>query len=136
MELKLAQAERMIKAAKEKARELGLRMSIVVADSTGIIVAAARMDRARKFGPRIAHGKALATVAFSRPSAETAAIAKERPQILEAFNDIMGGALFPAEGALPIIIDGQLVGAIGASGATSPEDLLCAQAGLDAIAKA
>ena len=133
MELKLAQAEKMIRAAKDKAREMGLNMSFVVTDATGLIVAAARMDRARKFGTKVAHGKTLATVAFSRPSADTAAVAKERPLIVEAFADVVGGKLFCGEGALPVVVDGQLIGAIGGSGGTSAEDLVCAQAGLDAV---
>ncbi len=133
MELKLAHAEKMIKGAKEKARELGLNMSFVVVDATGLIVAAARMDRARKFGTRVAHGKTLASVAFSRPSADTAAVAIERPLIVEAFSEIVGGKLFCGEGALPVMVDGQLIGAIGGSGGTSAQDLVCAQAGLDAV---
>lgn len=135
MELKLAQAEKMIKAAKEKARASGLKMSFVVVDAGGIIVAAARMDGARKFGPRIALGKALASVVIGRTSAETAVLAKDRPQVIAALGEIVGGTLFAAEGAVPILIDGELVGAIGGSGATSAEDLLCAQAGLDAVIK-
>jgi uncharacterized protein GlcG (DUF336 family) len=41
--------------------------------------------------------------------------------------------MLPAQGAVPVHKDGELVGAIGASGATSQQDEDCAQAGLAAL---
>ena len=45
----------------------------------------------------------------------------------------MGGRMLPAQGAVPVLKDGELVGAIGGSGATAQQDEDCAQAGLDAL---
>lgn len=42
---------------------------------------------------------------------------------------------FPGQGGLPIIVDGQLLGAIAASGSKSEIDEKIAQAGLDALKK-
>jgi uncharacterized protein GlcG (DUF336 family) len=39
----------------------------------------------------------------------------------------------PLEGAVPIVMDGKIVGAIGMSGGTSAQDAQCAQAGADAL---
>jgi uncharacterized protein GlcG (DUF336 family) len=39
----------------------------------------------------------------------------------------------PVEGGLPIVVDGRIVGAIGVSGGTSPQDGQCARAGADAV---
>jgi uncharacterized protein GlcG (DUF336 family) len=41
----------------------------------------------------------------------------------------------PVEGGLPLIADGKVIGAIGVSGGTSPQDGQCAQAGVDALSK-
>ena len=61
---------------------------------------------------------------------------------MDAFEDVvMAGrsvvmtlpGVTTVEGGLPIIVDGQYVGAIGVSGAKSPEDSQVAKAGLDAL---
>lgn len=133
MELTLEQAEKMILGARRKAQELGKNMSFVVLDGAGVMVASIRMDGAGKMTPRIAQAKAFTAVVFRRPSGEVAALAKDRPQVFEAFPAIAGGAILPAEGGLPYMLKEELVGAIGSSGATPDVDLLCAQAGIAAM---
>jgi uncharacterized protein GlcG (DUF336 family) len=44
----------------------------------------------------------------------------------------IGGAV-PVEGGLPLVRDGEVIGAVGLSGGTSPQDGQCAQAGLNAL---
>jgi len=39
----------------------------------------------------------------------------------------------PVEGGVPIVMDGKIVGAIGVSGGTSPQDGQCARAGAAAV---
>ena len=41
----------------------------------------------------------------------------------------------PVEGGLPLLADGKIVGAIGVSGATAPEDGIVAKAGADELLK-
>jgi uncharacterized protein GlcG (DUF336 family) len=41
--------------------------------------------------------------------------------------------LFPVLGAIPIMVDGQVAGAVGVGGGPPPNDEQCAQAGLDAV---
>ena len=40
-----------------------------------------------------------------------------------------------SEGGFPIVVDGKLIGAIGASGGTAPQDGVMAKAGLDAVTR-
>jgi glc operon protein GlcG len=47
---------------------------------------------------------------------------------------VLPGAL-PFEGGLPIVHEGDVIGAIGVSGATAEEDGMVAKAGLEALAK-
>jgi uncharacterized protein GlcG (DUF336 family) len=41
----------------------------------------------------------------------------------------------PLEGGIPIVVDGQIIGAIGVSGVMSEQDAQIAQAGIDSITK-
>jgi len=49
--------------------------------------------------------------------------------VIQAIIANMGGRMLPAQGAVPLHKNGELVGAIGGSGATAQEDEECAQAG-------
>ena len=41
----------------------------------------------------------------------------------------------PIEGGVPIVVGGKMIGAVGVSGVTSPQDGMVAKAGVDALAK-
>jgi glc operon protein GlcG len=41
--------------------------------------------------------------------------------------------IVPSIGGIPLVVDGKIVGAIGVSGGTGPQDGQCAQAGADAL---
>ena len=49
--------------------------------------------------------------------------------VIQAIIAAMGGRMLPARGAVPVSKTGELVGAIGTSGATSEQNEQCAQAG-------
>jgi glc operon protein GlcG len=49
--------------------------------------------------------------------------------VLLSFPDVT-----PVEGGVPIVVNGQVVGAVGVSGVTSPQDAQVAQAGASAVA--
>ena len=53
--------------------------------------------------------------------------------VIQAIIATMGGRMLPARGAVPVHKTGELVGAIGASGATAEQDEQCAQAGAAAL---
>ncbi len=129
----LAMAETIIDAAKAKAEQEGWLMSFAVVDSFGRPVAMVRMDGTRWMTPKVAHGKALTSATFGRPSAWAADIAENRPQLFKNLQKMIGEPLLPAGGGLPIEVDGKLLGGIGASGASVEEDIEAAQAGLDAL---
>ena len=131
--LNLALAERFVTAARAKAQENGWGMSFAVVDLAGNPVLVVRMDTARWLNTRVAQSKALTSVTFRRPSAEVAELTKSRPQLWDSLTDIVGQPLLPAGGGLPLIIKGELIGGVGASGGTEAQDVECARAGLDAI---
>ena len=115
-------------AAEAEAVKNNWGMVITILDSGGNLVMAHRMDNAPLASVGISRGKARTAVEFKRPS--------------KALEDgIAGGGAglrllsLPGmfvEGGLPIVVDGKIVGAIGASGAASGQDAQVAQAGANA----
>lgn len=133
MALTLALAEQFIAACKQKAQDQGWQMSFVVVDVAGNPVASARMDGARWMTAGIAQSKAFTAATFKRSSKEVGELAQARPQLIDNVINIVGRPLLLAGGGLPLIVDGELIGGVGASGGTEDEDVECAQAGLSAI---
>ena len=126
MALSLPEANRMVQAAIAKAEGLNVRLSVAVVDSGGHLMAFNRMEGANWVTATVAQGKAVAAAGFGRPSG---ALPADSP-VIQAVIASHGGRMLPAQGAVPVVRDGELIGAIGGSGATSQQDEECAQAGL------
>lgn len=127
MALTLDQALRITEGAKQKALELGVPISVAVCDAGGRLVCFERMDGTLFASVYGAPGKATAAAAFARP---TSAL-QERAD-LPIFRSIVamdGGHMILAQGGVPLIKDGELIGAIGVSGASAQQDEDCANAG-------
>ena len=125
MALTLMEANRMIQAALAKAQELNVKISVAVCDTGGNLVALSRMDGAIAVSAMVAQGKAAASAGFGRASGTLPA---DSP-VLQAVIAAHGGRMLAAQGAVPVVKSSELVGAIGASGATAEQDEQCAQAG-------
>jgi len=129
--LTLAGAQAVVAAAAAKAREIGVDECIAVVDRGGAMLAFARMDSGRIGSIQIALTKAVSAATRRRPTTE------------ENAGDVpMGIRLAIASsntvtnigGGLPIVVDGQVIGAIGVSSGTVDEDVIVAKAGLTALA--
>ncbi len=129
MALTLADAHRMIQAATAKAGELQVKLSIAVCDTGGNLIAFSRMDGAIVVSATVAQGKAAASAGFGRPSG---ALQADSP-VIQAVIAATGGRMLPARGAVPVSRNGEVIGAIGASGATAEQDEICAQTGAAAL---
>lgn len=129
MALTLAEANRMVQAAVAKAGELGVKVSIAVCDAGGNLQAFNRMEGASAVSATVAQGKAAASAGFGRASG---ALPADSP-VIQAVIASLGGRMLPAQGAVPVHKGGELVGAIGGSGATAQQDEDCARAGLAAL---
>ena len=129
MALTLAEANRMVQAAIAKADEISVKVSIAVCDAGGNLLAFNRMEGASPVSATVAQGKAAASAGFGRSSG---ALQADSP-VIQAVIASMGGRMLPAQGAVPIHKNGELVGSIGGSGATAQQDEECAQAGLAAL---
>ena len=126
--LTLEAAQHIAQAARAEAKKNGWNMVICVVDDGGHLIYLERMDGTQLGSVRVAQDKARTAVLFKRPSkALEEAVTGGRTVMM------MLAGVTPVEGGIPIIARGQLIGAIGVSGATSPEDGLVAAAGLSAL---
>ena len=115
-----AQAMAALHAAQEAAEALNVSLSCAVVDSRGDLIALARMDGARFYTTDVARGKARMSALFGQPSGDMADFANS--PAFQSFNETMQGPLYAFQGALPIMRDGELIGAMGCSGAASQVD--------------
>ncbi len=114
------QAMSALAAAKAAAEALGVSLSCAVVDSRGDMIAMARMDGARFFTTDVAQGKARMSALFGQPSGAMADFGNS--PAFSSFNETIPGPLYAFQGALPIMRDGELIGAMGCSGAASQVD--------------
>ena len=129
--LTLAEAERILAAAKAKVLEMGVKLSVSVVDPRGDLISMFRVDGASWRTPAISRGKALAAACFGRPGAELAANA-DLP-VIRGFMAMEGGHMIPGIGGLPVYRSGELVGAVGGSGGTGQQDEDAAREGIEAL---
>ena len=126
--LTAADAQKMMTACKAEARKNNWNVSIAIVDDAGALLHLERLDGANPVTAEVAHGKALTTATFRRPSKDIEDRLKDRP----AFLKLPGG--IPLQGAVPVMHQGECVGAIGVSGVQSHEDEQIANAGVAALA--
>ena len=127
--LSLAAARTMAEAAIKEAERNHWRGVVAVVDDGGWLILLERMDHAAMTASvELAAGKARTAALFKKPSQE----------LEEAINHgryaaITARGFIEMKGGFPVVIDGEVVGAIGASFATPEQDVKVAQAGLAAL---
>ena len=120
-------AMKMLQAGMEKARSMGVPQCISIVDSGGHMLAFIRMDGAFSMSLETSLRKARTAAAYGLPTGH-----------IEAGIDIklaMGtdGQRINLPGGLPVIIDGEIAGAIGVGSGTGAQDLEVAKAAIAAI---
>jgi uncharacterized protein GlcG (DUF336 family) len=129
--INLEEAERVLQAAKAKAIQLGVPMSIAVVDPRGDPVGALRMDMAKFLTFDVARGKAFAAAFWGIPSGDMTAVA-DNP-VIRSVVMMEGGRIIPGQGAVPLLRGAYVIGAVGASGGTGQQDEEVAKAGANAL---
>ena len=130
--LTYAGARLALDAALARAQEIGGRFNIAVTDTGGALLAFARMDGAFAFSGDIAIDKARTVAGFGGiPSADLYAGIESEEAVRFGIAKRPGVAAFG--GGVPIRVDGELVGAVGASGGSAEEDTELAAAGAAAV---
>jgi glc operon protein GlcG len=126
-QLTLAGAHAVLHAALDKAEAMGVPQCVAVVDAGGNTMAFARMDGAKVLSELSSTTKAR-TAASSR-----AATGGIRPDAELKLALATGGMLTNLNGGLPIVVDGEVIGAVGVGSGTGEQDIEVAQAGLDAF---
>lgn len=128
--LPLAMAKKVMAGAEAEAICNDWPMVIAIVDSTGHLVMLHKLDQAQYGSVAIAQAKAETALNFRRPT--------------KVFEDAIGdggkglrvlsmAGVTALEGGIPLIVNKEIVGAIGVSGMQSTQDAEVAQAGADAI---
>jgi glc operon protein GlcG len=112
----LDDAKKLLEAAEEEARRNNWEVVISVVNDGGRIVAVHRMDGARPGNDDIALAKANTAAMTCRPSGVWEHWIETTHKAYATF------PFLAAKGGLPIIIDGDIIGAMGISGVKSHED--------------
>ncbi len=124
--INLESARKIATAALAEARKNSWTMAVAVIDGGGDLVYFERLDGTQAGSVQVAINKARSAALFKRPTKVFEdAVAGGRNAILR-----LDGAV-PIEGGVPIVMDGKIVGAIGASGGTAPQDGQVARAGAE-----
>jgi len=120
----------LVHAAEKKAAAIGVPECIAVVDASGELLAFSRMDGARPGSIEIAITKARSAARRRRATADEAGgdIPATIRMSLASRLHVTG-----VPGGLPVVVDGQVVGGIGVSSGTADEDVVVAQAGIDAL---
>jgi len=131
--LTLAGAEQVISAARAQAQKLNAPGGVIaVVDDGGNLMALERIDGTFAAGANISIGKARTAVQFKRPTRffeELVNASGKGRTVMTALNDFT-----PLIGGIPIMVDNQIVGGVGVSGAaTADQDEQLAIAGANAF---
>ena len=117
---------KMLAAGVAKADELGCKVSLAVADQSCRIIAFLMMDGARHFSIITTKRKAITSASQKQPTGYA-------PEDAALSMSVRMGDFTNVPGGFPIIVDGQVIGAIAAGGAKIEQDVLVAKAALAAI---
>lgn len=90
---------------------------IAVVDDGGNLMALERLDGTFAAGANISIGKARTAALFKKPTKVFEDIIRNGRTPMVALNDFT-----PLQGGVPIVVDGQIVGAVGVSGAASAQE--------------
>jgi uncharacterized protein GlcG (DUF336 family) len=129
--ISLEQAQAVIHAAVAEARRRDWKMNIAVAESGGNLVAFQRMDGAMLASIKIAEHKARAAVTFRRPTK----VFEDGINLMHLNYLLAFDGIIASRGGIPLIEEGDIIGAIGCSGGADSQDEVVSKAGAAVINK-
>ncbi|MCF7728412.1 heme-binding protein [Sulfitobacter sp. M22] len=116
-EVSLAAAQRLVANGLDHAAGNEMRLAISVVDRAGNLLAFARMDGASIVTVEVAIGKARTAAFLQGPS-------KRFEDMINSGSPSMATVpgLLPLQGGVPIVHEGEVIGAVGVSGSTGDND--------------
>ena len=129
-----AGAKTVLRAAEAKATEIGVPVVVVVVDDGGDLKALLGMDGPPKGAIQWSIDKAVTAASFRTPTHVLAQALEGAGWAIPSLMAQPHTTLAP--GGFPLVIDGAVVGAVGASGGTPDQDQVVAQAAVAALGDA
>ncbi|MCC2098400.1 MAG: heme-binding protein [Hyphomicrobiales bacterium] len=118
---------KMLAAGIARADELGVRIALAVCNQSCEIIGYLVMDGAKHFAGRTTTKKAKTAASQREPTGYA-----EEHRVL-SMQIRMDGEFTNVRGGFPIVVEGQVIGGVGAGGATQDQDVAIAQAALAAL---
>ena len=129
-QISLAAAKKIGRACRDWAASKGATMSLYVIDNAGEMVHMERMDGQVSTDIRTALLKAQTALRLREPTSIRGTDLQNDPRDLPRNTSMFN--FFLASGGIPIVVDGQMIGAVGVSGVEGGQDENCAIEGLKA----
>jgi uncharacterized protein GlcG (DUF336 family) len=126
--ISLDRAQAAINAAVAESKKRGWKLNVAMVDSGGHLVAFARMDGAQLGSIAISEHKARAAAKFRRETKAFEAGVQAGNNYLLTLDDVIA-----SRGGIPIVVNGQIIGAIGCSGGTGSQDEVVCKAGAETV---
>ncbi|SDW60423.1 Uncharacterized conserved protein GlcG, DUF336 family [Amycolatopsis xylanica] len=125
-------AWKIVHTAHEAALGSDKRFAISVVDESGNLKAFLRQDGAKLNAVQVSQDKAYTAASSAMPTEKWSEILKS-DEVLAAGAPTGVARLVSMGGGLPVVVDGEVVGAVGVSGAHWTDDVKIAEAGLTAV---
>jgi uncharacterized protein GlcG (DUF336 family) len=125
--LTASDVQKIVAACTAEATKNKWNVTIAVVDEAGFLLHLDRLDGAGPMTAEVATEKARTSAVTRRPTKAWEDMVKERPVFLKFPGNL------PIQGGVPIMYQGECVGAIGVSGVQSQQDEQIASAGLSAL---
>jgi glc operon protein GlcG len=126
--LTASDVQKMVAACRAEAQKNAWNVTIAVVDDAGFLLHLERLDGAGPMTAEVATAKARTAAITRRPTKFWEDLIKDRPTMMK-FPDNL-----PIQGGLPVMYQGECVGAIGVSGVQSQQDEQVAAAGAAVVA--
>jgi uncharacterized protein GlcG (DUF336 family) len=128
IDMTLAIAERVARATLAHAAAIRVPTTVSIVDEAGRLVLTMKGDGAGFLTPETSRAKAVAAAAYRRPTLELAAMHRDNV-FWAAVPAATRHEALPTGGAVPILREGRVIGAVGCAGGSPEEDHACAAAG-------
>ena len=122
-QLSLDLALALLARVREEAEARDLSLAAAVVDAAGQVLASQRMDGAALGAMQLAVGKAFTAASWATPSGEFGL--STQPGGDDWGWNTTDPRVVVYAGGIPLLVEGELVGAVGASGGTAAEDEQC-----------
>ena len=124
----VTQAKKIAAGAVAECQKNGWNVAVAIVDPHGTLVYYEKMEDTQTASADIAIGKARAAATYRRPTRAFADAINKGSPATATLPGVIG-----SPGGVPLMVDGKVIGAVGASGVTGDQDEQCSMAGAKAM---